>query len=237
MFSNYDITSVISPVRTEVYNKLLIKAAYPRRKRLFLIRGFKHGFSIQYHGNRKVRIQSPNLKLRVGNKLILWNKVMKEVRDKRFAGPYLEPPYQYYIQSPIGLVPKDGGKETRLIFHLSHPRKDPGKFVNGNIPEDYFKVKYKDFDMAVRLCLLEGKFCNMTKSDMKSAFQHLRLRVSDFCLLLMKAESPLDGRTYFFIEKALSFGSSISCAVSGIFGFSSSSGSIQDEKINSKLLG
>ena len=53
--------------------------------------------------------------------IILWNKVMKEVKEKRFAGPFKEIPFEHFIQSPIGLVPKDGGKYYRLIFHLSYP--------------------------------------------------------------------------------------------------------------------
>ena len=44
--------------------------------------------------------------------MILWNKVMKEVEAKRFAGPFEKIPFDNFIQSPIGLVPKDGGKST-----------------------------------------------------------------------------------------------------------------------------
>ena len=48
----------------------------------------------------------------------LWNKIMKEVRVGRVAGPYETIPFENYIQSPVGLVSKSGGK-TRMIFHLS----------------------------------------------------------------------------------------------------------------------
>ena len=37
---------------------------------------------------------------------------MKEVKEGRYAGPFKDNPYKYYIQSPIGLVPKDNGKNT-----------------------------------------------------------------------------------------------------------------------------
>ena len=47
---------------------------------------------------------------------------MKEIAEKRMAGPFEDIPFEHFIQSPIGLVPKDGGKKTRLIFHLSYPR-------------------------------------------------------------------------------------------------------------------
>ena len=141
-FTNLDLKSVVTPVKADTLNKLLIEVNYPRKKRLFLVKGFKKGFSLQYRGNRKVRMTSPNLKFTVGDKVVLWNKVMKEVQAKRYAGPfpYDKPPFEYFIQSPIGLVPKDGGRETRLIFHLSHPRRDPKNSVNGNIPEWECKV-------------------------------------------------------------------------------------------------
>ena len=46
----------------------------------------------------------------------LWNKVMKEVELGRYVGPVERPPFDSYVQSPIGLVPKDKGLKTRLIF-------------------------------------------------------------------------------------------------------------------------
>ena len=78
---------------------------------------------MEYDGIRDgIRRTAKNLRFTVGDKFELWEKVMKEVRLKRYTGPYVELPYESFIQSLIGLVPKDGGKTTRLIFHLSHPR-------------------------------------------------------------------------------------------------------------------
>ena len=95
----------------------------------------------------------------VGDKIELWNKVMKEVQLGRYAGPYEEPPFESYIQSPIGLVPKDGNK-TRLIFHLSYPRTaEQNISVNANTPEELCTIKYPDFEDAIRLCLKAGKAC------------------------------------------------------------------------------
>ena len=74
---------------------------------------------------------------------------MKEVKLKRYAGPYKEIPYDNdFIQSPIGLVPKDNGHDMRLIFHLSYPKtKKAGESssVNANIPQHLCKVQYPDF--------------------------------------------------------------------------------------------
>ena len=107
----------------EELNKLLIETNYPRKERIFLYQGFTTGFDIGYDGPSDVRQTAHNLKFRgVGDKVILWNKVMKEVGLKRYAGPFTRIPFDTYIQSPIGLVLKDGGKDVRLIFHLSYPK-------------------------------------------------------------------------------------------------------------------
>ena len=119
---NFDLDVVHTPVDVEMFKKLLTEAKYPQEKINFIYEGFSEGFHLHYQGSRNVRLESENLKLRVGSKTELWNKLMKEVKEKRIAGPYEKIPFEdNYIQSPIGLVPKDGGKMTRLIFHLSHP--------------------------------------------------------------------------------------------------------------------
>ena len=164
----------------------------------------------------KVRMTSANLKFRVGNPTILWNKIMKEVKLKRYAGPFSEVPYQYFIQSPVGLVDKDHGRDTHLIFHLSYPRNDKKQSVNANTPAELCSVKYADFDQAIQLCLLninEHGLCWLAKSDAKSAFRVLGLNPSSWPWLILKAVSPFDGKTYYFVDKCLPFGSSISCAL------------------------
>ena len=85
----------------------------------FLCDGFRGGFDLQYQGPTDCHDNSTNTPFTVDNELELWNKVMKEVKERRFDGPFSSIPYDYYIQSPISLVPKAGDK-TRLIFHLSY---------------------------------------------------------------------------------------------------------------------
>ena len=122
-----------------------------------------------------------------------------------------KPSFDTFIQLPIGLVPKNKGKKTRLIFHLSYPRD--GDSVNSGIPRDKCTVKYPDFADAVRMCLRAGKFAKMGKSDMAMAFRQVPLRVQNFRLLLLKCEHPITGKTYYWVDKCLPFGSAISCAI------------------------
>ena len=58
-----------------------------------------------------------------------------------------------------------------------------------------------------------GKGCYVATSDMKSAFGHLTTRPQDREWFVMMAIHPLTGKKWFFIEKCLSFGHSISCAL------------------------
>ena len=101
-----ELNDIVTPVDVEELDVLLKLTKYSAGHRIFLVDGFTNGFRIGYRGDRSMRRLSPNLKLRVGSELILWNKVMKEVAAGRFASPYREPPYEAFIQSPIGLVPK-----------------------------------------------------------------------------------------------------------------------------------
>ena len=227
MFENFYIENIQTPVDVDKYEQLLIETKYDPTKTEALVNGFREGFSLEYDGQKEnIRRMSNNLPLRVGSELELWNKVMKEVKNKRFAGPYLEKdiPFKNFIQSPIGLVEKDGGKDTRLIFHLSYPKD--GNSVNYGTPQELCKVEYPSFEDAVVMCLKKIKELNQVKdtkgihlaetistakSDMGSAFRNLGMKIQDFPWLMMKAKNPLDGLWYFFIDKCLPFGASVSC--------------------------
>ena len=211
VFSNQDLDKVVTPVDVQVFEKLLEEANYDKSETNYLVDGFTRRFSLQYSGDMNLVRTAPNLKLRVGSKVELWNKGMLEVEKGRYAGPFEKPPFEFFIQSPIGLVPKDKGRKTRLIFHLSYPKT--GSSVNFGIPHEHCTVKYLAFDEAVKLCLQAGVGCKMAKSDMSAAFRHVPMRKEDWALLVMKAENPLDGKIYFFVDKCMPFGSSISCAI------------------------
>ena len=70
-FENYNLKDVITPVNVDRLQELLMEANYDKSETKFLVNGFRHGFRIGYHGNRAVKLQSPNLKFRrVGKKMI-----------------------------------------------------------------------------------------------------------------------------------------------------------------------
>ena len=211
-YVNLDLDNITTPLRVTQLQQELELAGYPREKTEFLVDGFTEGFDLGYRGDHRVQIKSPNLKFVIGDEVELWNKVMKEVKEKRYAGPYEEIPFKNFIQSPIGLVPKDGGTKTRLIFHLSYP-KNGVTSVNANTPEELTSVNYQDFDDAVRLCLKAGPNCAAAKSDFTSAFRHLPLARTWWKFLVMKAKHPVTQIWYYFVDKCLPFGAARSCAL------------------------
>ena len=154
-FSNYDLKNIVTPINVHELEILLKESNYDRTKSKFLIEGFKNGFDMQYQGPRNCRHLSNNIPLNVGTRADLWRKIMKEVRLGRYAGPFESPPYKYFIQSPIRLVPKDGGKDMRLIFHLSFDfgKNEEDKSFNHHTPDDLCSVKYRNIDHAIENCL------------------------------------------------------------------------------------
>ena len=87
-FENLDTTSQVTPVDYEMLRQLHIDADYNKSETQFLYEGFKNGFSLEYEGLPNVKLESPNLKLRVDNEVNLWNKVKKEVKLGRYTGPF-----------------------------------------------------------------------------------------------------------------------------------------------------
>ena len=151
---------------------------------------------------------------------------MAEVHVSRVARPFLNIPYDSYIQSPIGLVPKDE-KKTRLIFHLSYDFNKKGQMdpamrsFNFNIAEEFSTVKYWDLDYAIRTCVRLCKKLNdinvyhdslhLGKTDLKSTFRLLPGLPSQRRFLIMKARHPHTGIVYCFVDKCLPFGAHASC--------------------------
>ena len=209
-------------MKADVLIKLLEKTQYDKKESQFLYAGFKRGFSLQYRGPMDRKDTSRNIPFTpgVGNSIEMWNKIMKEVAHKRFAGPFNSIPFEYYVQSPIGLVPK-AGNQTRVIFHLSYDFPNGNQSINAWTPKECCTVRYNDLDHAVKNALF---FINQFKdsqvfqtlyfgiSDLKSAFRQVPLSSQMWPLLILKAVNPSTGTTQYFVDKCLPFGASISCS-------------------------
>ena len=87
-YKNFNLTDIITPVKADVFEKLLIDSSYDADETKFVVQGFRYGFDIQYNGPMIRQSTAKNLPITVGSKTQLWNKIMKEVKNKRVAGPY-----------------------------------------------------------------------------------------------------------------------------------------------------
>ena len=63
------------------------------------------------------------------------------------------------------------------------------------------------------MCLDEGINCHIGKSDMSSAFRHVLLAKDQWWLLVMRAMHPITKWIFYFVDKCLPFGATISCAI------------------------
>ena len=231
---NFDLENIVTPVKVHELVHLLESYGYDSQETQYLKDGFTHGFDVGYNGPMERQSQSHNLPLRVGSLTELWNKLMKEVKLGRVAGPYDEIPFDNYIQSPIGLVPKAGNK-THLIFHLSYDfDQNNNRSLNHYTLRELCSVKYKDLDHAVsaylkiaRINKTASEFIGDNKGEenqdklmdnggktyVQSAFRLIPFKPESWKWLIMKARDPKSGKWKFFIDKCLPFGASISCAI------------------------
>ena len=212
------MTHISTPVNIHRQHQMLCMSGYDDEKTKFLVKGFSQGFDIGYTGPMKRQDTSHNLPFKdgVGDHLEMWRKVMKEVKESRFAGPFRVIPFRYYVQSPIGLVPKANG-QTRLIFHLSFDFQE-FKSINHYILDEVCSVKYQDLDHAVKNCLKiiqQNPECCLWLgiSDLQSAFRTVPTMRHYWHLMMLKAQNPSTGQVMYFCDKNLAFGSSISCAL------------------------
>ena len=102
------LNSVVALVHVKHLQQLLVKSKYNAKETKFLIDGFTNGFDIEYQGKENRQDSAKNIPFQagVGNSTEMWQKIMKEVDAGRYAGPLDAPPFEHFVQSPIGLVPK-----------------------------------------------------------------------------------------------------------------------------------
>lgn len=167
-----------------------------------ILHGFTYGFKLNYTGPR-IFTFSDNLRSASQFKNQLQEKILKEVKERRIMGPFLQSPMPNMHISPIGLVPKSSGG-WRMITHLSYP---PSLGINSFIDPELCTVRYTAFDTVVDMITRIGPGAELGKVDIKSAFRLLPVYPGDFELLGFRF------RDHYYIDKCLPMGCSISCAI------------------------
>ena len=177
---------------------------YCEYRRRFLYLGLMHGFKLHYRGPRISKCFN-NHKSALNRPNEVENKLQNEVQKGHIEGPFYLPPFDPFIISPIGLVPKKETGKFRMIHDLSYP-KNEGTSVNAFIPRSYCTVQYEDFDVVADLIVKNGPGCFVGKIDIESAFRIIPIHPSDYWLLGMKYGDKI------YFDKRLPMGASISCS-------------------------
>ncbi len=115
----------------------------------------------------------------------------------------------HLVCSPIGVVPKDGGRKLRTIHHLSYPRRG-GPSVNDGIAAGFSTLAYEGLDRVLALVGLH-KGAKLWKSDLSDAFRQFAVSDRDSRLLAFS----LDGSCY--REAVLPFGCASSPTLFNMF--------------------
>lgn len=209
---NLDGQAITTPVNPEALRDILIECNYDFNKTQYLYQGYKYGFRLGYEGPSTRQAVSENHKLKLGNKTVLWNKLMKEVEAGRVSGPHAKPPQEgSFVQSPIFLVDKDHGTKFRMVFDLSYDHPNGGS-INAGIPKDKASVEYSSIDTLIQACLRnENRAPYLSRSDLKNAFRLCPISIPDRRWLVMMAHHPTTDQKFYFTDLNLSFGSSSSC--------------------------
>ena len=132
------------------------------------------------------------------------DKFHKEIEAGRVAGPFSAPPFDNFVVSPLGIVPKKAPNEFRFIQHLSYPHENS---VNSRIPVDFSSVLYASIQDAIVFVKRLGVGCYLVKTDIKSAFRIIPIHPEDYPLLGMK------WRGNYYFDRCLPMGCRSSCAI------------------------
>ena len=166
-----------------------------------MLQGFQNGFRIPFSGPYPPHT-TKNLQSAFQHPEAISEKLSKEISKGRIAGPYNSPPFEQFVVSPLGVVPKKTPGQFRMIHHESYP---PGQSVNSGIPQCYTTVKYATVQNVISDIKSAGPGSFLAKTDISDAFWIIPLHPDSYHLTGMF----WDGKYYFY--KNLPMGSSHSC--------------------------
>ena len=167
IYTDFQLDDIVTPVKVDMLEDLLRFYQMEQEELNFIVNGFRYGFGLGFRGPQHRKNISRNLRLWVGNKYDLWDKMMKEVKLHRFAGPFEQIPYEEFVQSPVGLDEKASGQtgqgadmakaDMKLAFRHLPIRSEDRKWlvmktVNPWEPEEkayYFTDKCTPFGSSI----------------------------------------------------------------------------------------
>lgn len=171
---------------------------------MVLVNGFRHGFSLNSRFDSVSHSIPPNHKSATDHSTFVDKKIEKELLKGRIRGPFKQPPFENFVCSPLGVVPKKEPGQFRLIHDLSYPR---GNSINSCISTEFSFVEYQNIEYVIDLVQSAGRFCLMAKTDVEDAFRLIPIKSSEHHLL------GFHWKGAFYNDCVLAMGASSSCQI------------------------
>ena len=111
---------------------------------------------------------------------VIHDFVSEGILQNRIAGPFSAPPFEHFVVSPLGVVPKSEVGKYRVIHDLSFPKQHS---VNDLIPPENSNVQYESIDNITTLLNQFGQDSLMAKTDIKDAFRIIPIHPDDYKFL------------------------------------------------------
>ena len=161
----------------------------------------RNGATIGFHGDRtRSRVESNHASAIRAEREVL-GLLEKDQRAGTLSQWYDVPPFQNFVGSPIGAVPKEGADGFRLVKDQSFSSVGPS--VNESIEK--VLLEYELFDDAVASVKAAGVGAKLIKMDVKSAFRTIGIRPHDWHLMGITWTFK-DGKIRFAWDLAANFG-------------------------------
>ena len=169
----------------------------------YLLDGFTDGFRLGCLVPPKANI-AKNHKSVYDHPEVIKKHITKGIALGRIAGPFTKPPFENFISSPLGIVPKSEPGKYRIIHDLLYPKNAS---VNTGVPRANAEVHYDSIDTIVDLVYRHGRGCLMAKTDIEDAFRIIPIHPLDHSLLGFSFEGE------FYFDRCLPMGASSSCQI------------------------
>lgn len=171
-----------------------------------LLYDINHGVRIGYTGQRSLRM-SRNHYSANSNPSAIAHELERELCLNRKIGPFLHPPYENFVGSPMGAIQKKRSMPVkwRIINDLSWPE---GHSINDGISKDDYSCNYDTLDTAITHLKRLGKGALMSKLDLSDAFRHILVHPDDRELLGSTWPIEVNGtiQDAYFVDAFLPFG-------------------------------
>ena len=194
-----------TPVKANRLLHHLTNIGYDTQLTQYLVDGFSFGFPIGHEADIGESNHCSNSQNATDSAHIVQEKLDKELRLDRIAGPFDTPPYAPFHISPLNIREKKTPGKFRLLHNLSFPYNSTS--INSRIAQKEKTVKYATVGTAIRKLLSLPRGAYTAKTDIAEAFRLIPVHPTNYPKLGMKFQ----GKYYY--DKCLPMGCGSLCCI------------------------